>query len=208
METETLTIVALAAAGTFFLLLSIAPVYRWAAQQFWEARQTALERRGERMRRECEAEERERDAQLAAMGRALLDDLAGPPYRTLKNVFGQLATVRTGLARYGDICFRVLHATAGSYTGFPSAYELADQDGYRKRAQLQVISTAAAGLDMVGRADQKAIFDPSLVAWRINLERVQQEICPNCPVVSNPERYPDACPVMLMAGGGSHEDQP
>jgi len=181
MDLDLLVTLALVAASAFFLLLSVALVYPWVAQQFWLGREIALERRDERAKRACEAEERETEARLAAMGRQFLEDLSGPPYRTVKSVFGQLSAVRTGLARYGDVCFRVLHATASAYTGFPSVYQMADQDEYRKRAQLQVIATAATGLELLGRADQKVIFDPSLVTWRVNLERVRFEICPNCP---------------------------
>ena len=147
---------------------------------------------------------------LSTMGQDLLDKLTDPPYRTLRTVYADLSAVRTGLARYGETCFRTLLAAAGAYGQFSVPLHMADQDGDRKRAQLQVMATAAVGLDILRRCDPHGIVDPALVTWKVNLERIRYEICPNCPVVSAPDLYRDGCPVMLMSGtaGKKNEIEP
>ncbi|MDA2912558.1 hypothetical protein MYX77_01110 [Acidobacteriia bacterium AH_259_A11_L15] len=205
MDQELLKNIALTAIAVFFFLLSASLLYRWAVEEYWRSRERAFEKRKrrmaeERMRkiREKEAQEMQAEQELAAQGRELIAKVSGPSLRKAKAVFGELRANRVGLAKYSYICFKTLQYVADCCDGFPSPYQLADQDPDRRRTQLQVLSTASAGLEVLNASHNDIVFDASLITWKVNLEKVRYEICPSCPVVENPGKYTDACPVMMI----------
>ena len=75
---------------------------------------------------------------------------------------------------------------------------MADLAPERRQAKIQVVAIATAGHHAIDEVNKDVIVDSSIVAWQLNLLKIRQEICPNCPVVSAPAKYPGGCPVMQM----------
>ncbi len=143
--------------------------------------------------------ELEEESRLAALGEKLILEVSGGLFQKAKAVFGQLRAVRAGLGNYASVCFHTLQYYAASYDGLgPSPWELADLAPDRRQAQIQVVAIATAGYRAINEINKEVVSDSSLIAWKLNLQKIRQEICPNCPVVSAPAEHLGGCPVMVM----------
>lgn len=210
METDLLTTgtyMAVVAVAVFVCLLAGIFFLRWILEEWRLAGPRAIERMRkhlarvqQRRRYQEQVSEIQEDAELAAFGSRLMAEMSDSFFHNAHSVFGQLRTVRTALGSYGTVCLRTLQCLAASCEGLPqSPYEFADLAPERRKAQLQVVAVAAAGLRILEETNNEILFDSSLIVWNLNLRKIRHEICPNCPVVSAPEIYLNACPVMTMA---------
>jgi hypothetical protein len=203
------------AAMAFLVLLAVAVFFclylgiyftRWVFEEWRLAGPRAVARMTERLARERERRlyherllDLEEESRLAALGERLIMQISGGLFQKAKAVFGQLRAVRTGLDNFASVCFHTLHYYAASYEGLTSSpWELADLAPERHQAKIQVVAIATAGHRAIDEVNKDVLFDSSLVAWKLNLHKIRQEICPNCPVVSAPANFPGGCPVMLM----------
>jgi hypothetical protein len=189
---------ALAIAGIYFAGCVVLALFRWSSREFWRQRQQALENHSFREHRAEDVRREQLDKALAQHGREIIESLPIPSFRTAQELFAQLRGIHTALDHYSRVCFFSLKHAVNAYQEFSNAYQLADQDECRKQTQVQVISIAAAGLQILGETTNGIIVDPIISAWKLNLERIRHEICPRCPVVDRPYSFQHSCPVMQM----------
>jgi hypothetical protein len=162
-------------------------------------RALALARERERRLYRERLTELEEESRLAALGERLVMLISGGLFQQAKAVFGQLRAVRTGLDNFASVSFHTLHYYAASYEGTSSSpWQRADLAPERRQAKIQVVAIATAGHRAIDDVNKDVIVDSSLVAWKLKLQEIRQEICPNSPVVSAPANYPGGCPVMQM----------
>lgn len=203
---ETLALYAAIASSVSAVLLVAFHLWRWALEEWRLAGPRAMARlqrkianQHERQRHRRDMWEMHQEDQLTTYGRRLMADMCSRLLRSVTEVSGELRTVRTSLHNYANVCFGTLRHMASSLEGLTeSPYELADLAPERRQTQLQVLAIAAAGLQTLTEVTDEAVVDSTFIAWKLNLRKMRSEICPNCPVVADPERYSNACPVMLM----------
>jgi len=211
MDINFLLTVALVAVTIFFGVWTFTHAFEWFAYQWWRARINAIERSSHRVEREdlvqsraTELQAQQYQQQLLARGRSLLENGGGQPlsYKDVVNLYGSLERLERVLGRCAERCFDTLTGVVGVYGNDRAAYDLADQDPERIRAQNDVRAVVLAGIEQLEGVTNLGRVDPGLMLWKKNLQNISSRTCVCCPVVSQPESYMDSCPVMRMTKRG------
>lgn len=150
----------------------------------------------------------QRDSHLASYGHRLLSQ-TGDLLQQSMVIAREMDTIRAGLATYSSTCYATLRCIAESSRGlspFYPPYQVADQDPVRQQTRLQVMAVATAACQLLDETQKEIVLDANLVVWKINLDAARKEWCPQCPVVRNPELYPERCPVMTLAGASKRKE--
>lgn len=195
------------ALGRWFLAW-IMREWRLSGVRAIEKKREHLARAQERLAYENELRGAQRDYHLASYGHRLLRQ-TGDLLQKSMVIAREMESIRAGLATYSSTCYATLRCIAESSKGlspFYPPYQVADQDPVRQQTRLQVMAVTTAACQLLEKTQKNIVLDANLVVWKINLDAARREWCPQCPVVRNPERYPDCCPVMTLAGASKSKE--